>query len=126
MNRMSADRFVCDLIGIRLIDAGVGYAKAELELKPIHLNGVGIVQGGLLFTIADYVFAAACNYSDEEVVGVETSISFIKSVRTGKIYAQGHEVSRTKSFACCEVRVTDEKERLLALFRGRGYILPPR
>ncbi|MDO5565241.1 MAG: PaaI family thioesterase [Planctomycetia bacterium] len=125
MDRMTSDRFVCDLIGIRLTDAGQGYAKAELELKPIHLNGVGIVQGGLLFTIADYVFAAACNYSEEEVVGIETTTSFIKSVRSGKIFAEGQEVSRTKSFTCCEVRVSDEKGRLLALFRGRGFILPP-
>lgn len=121
--RMTSDRFVCELIGIRLVDVDRGYAKAELELKPIHLNGVGIVQGGLLFTIADYVFAACCNYAEEAVVGIETSTSFLKSIRSGKIIAEGYEQSRTKHFACCEAKVTDEKSNLLALFRGRGFVL---
>ena len=121
--RMNADRFVCELIGIRLLDLGAGYAKVALDLKPIHLNGVGLVQGGVLFTMADFAFAAACNYSEENVVGVETSMSYIKSVREGTVYAEAREVSRTRSFTSCDVRVTDDKERLVALFRARGFVL---
>ncbi|MDO4587693.1 MAG: PaaI family thioesterase [Planctomycetia bacterium] len=122
--RMLKDRFVCDLIGIKLIEAGIGFAKAELEIRDIHHNGIGIVQGGVLFTIADYAFAAACNYAEDEVVGIETSVSFVKSVKSGKIIAEAQEVSRSNKFACCDVRVLNEKGELLTLFHGRGYLLP--
>lgn len=120
--RMRADRFVCDLIGIRLTEVGPGWARAELDLTELHLNGVGIVQGGVLFTLADYAFAAACNY-EQEVVGIETSVSYIKAVKSGRIRAEAKEVTRTRKFAICEVQVFDDADRLLVLFRGRGYVL---
>ena len=123
LSRMRKDRFVCDMLGVKLTDAGIGYAKAELTLNELHLNGVGIVQGGVLFTLADYTFAAACNYSQEAVVGIETSVSFLKSSRTGTIYAEAHEISRTKRFSVCSVQVTDENNNLLIQFMGRGYII---
>lgn len=123
MERMKKDRFICELIGIQLTEARPGYAKASLELRPDHLNGVGIVQGGVLYSIADYAFAAAANYA-EPVVGIETTVSFLKSVRTGTITAEAVEVARSRRFANCRVEVTDEKGRLLAVFSGRGYLLP--
>lgn len=125
IERMKKDRFICDLIGIELIEAGKGRAIATLDLRPDHLNGVGIVQGGVLFSLADYAFAAAANYA-EEVVGIETSISFLQSVKTGKIKADAVEISRTGRFTACQVRVTDDTDRLLAIFTGRGYVLKKR
>lgn len=123
IERMQKDRFICELLGVRLVEARPGYAKASLELRPDHLNGVGIVQGGVLYSIADYAFAAAANYA-EPVIGIETTVSFLKSVRTGMITAEAVEVARSRRFANCRVEVSDEKGRLLAVFSGRGYILP--
>ena len=119
------DKFICDLVGIKLDKTARGFARASLVLRENHLNGVGIVQGGVLFSIADYAFAAASNY-DENVVGVETSISFIRSVKSGTIYAEAEEVSRSRSFSVCRVRVFDENENLLAIMNCRGYVLRPK
>lgn len=126
LERMLKDRFICGLIGIQLEEAGKGKARSSLILREDHLNGVGIVQGGVLYAIADYTFAAAANYSAEDVVGVETSISFLRSVKTGKIFAEAEEVSRSRSFSVCTVRVTDESGQLLAIMNARGYLLQPR
>lgn len=122
-NRMEADRFAMESVGIRLVNFGVGHARAELTVQGRHLNGVAIVQGGVLFTLADFAFAAACNYSEEAVIGIETSISFLKASGEGVIQAEAREVSRTGRLAYGEIRVTNDQGELLAMARGRGYVL---
>lgn len=124
--RMLADKFICNLLGVELVEVGVGTARAELTLRPEHMNGVGVCQGGVLFSIADFAFAAACNYAEEPVIGIEVSISYCKTVKTGKIVAEATEISRTRTTALAEVRVTDEAGTLLCVARGRGYVLQAR
>lgn len=122
---MKKDRFICGLIGIKLDEAREGFARSSLVLRDDHLNGVGIVQGGVLYSIADYTFAAAANWN-EPIVGIETNISFLKAAKNGTIFAEAREISRTGSFSVCEVNVTDDAGNLLAFFTGRGFILKPR
>jgi hypothetical protein len=42
---MKADRFAAH-VGVRLTAVRPGYARATLRLRPHHLNGVSVVQGG--------------------------------------------------------------------------------
>ncbi len=124
--RMLADKFICGVLGAELTETGVGTARAELILRSEHMNGVGVCQGGVLFSLADFAFAAACNYAEEPVVGIEASISYCKSVKTGKIIAEAKEIARTRTTAVAEMRVTDEAGTLLCVARGRGYVLQNR
>ena len=48
-------------VGIELIEVAPGTAKARLKVCRHHLNGVGLTQGGVVFTLADLAFAAASN-----------------------------------------------------------------
>lgn len=120
--RMKKDRFICGLIGITLDEARQGYARSSLVLREDHLNGIGIVQGGVLYALADYTFAAAANWA-EPVVGIETNISFLAAAKTGTIFAEAKEIARSGHFSVCEARVTDDAGKLLAVFTGRGYLL---
>jgi Uncharacterized protein, possibly involved in aromatic compounds catabolism len=49
------------LVGLELVKVELGYAEVRMVITEKHLNGVGIVQGGALFTLADFAFAAAAN-----------------------------------------------------------------
>ncbi len=126
LKRMQDDRFICDLVGIKLTSAGNGTATAELVLTPMHLNGVGICQGGVLFSLADYALAAAFNYTEDSVLSLDVSISYCKSVKSGRIIASARETARTRSTALGDVVVTDENGAVLAFARGRGFVLKPR
>ena len=126
MKRMQGDRFICELVGIQLTDAGKGTATAELVLTPMHLNGVGICQGGVLFSLADYALAAAFNYTEDSVLSLDVSISYCKSVKSGKIIANARETARTRATALGDVVVTDEAGTVLAYARGRGFVLTAR
>lgn len=56
------DRFAREN-GIRVVEVRLGFARTEMTVEPRHLNSVGILQGGALFTLADLAFAVASNSS---------------------------------------------------------------
>lgn len=126
LERMTSDTFICDVVGVKLTDFDVGRATAELTLTDRHLNGVGICQGGVILSISDYALAVASNYMEEPVVSVEISASFCRSVSAGKIIAKAKEIVRTRSASVGEVLVSDEDGNIIALVRGRGYVLKSR
>ncbi len=108
--------------GVQLVELRPGFAKARLDIQPRHLNSVGIVQGGAIFTLADFAFAVACNTSGRVAVAVNMNLSCMKAIRCGTLRAEACEVSRSKHISTCTVSVTNEKDELVALFHGTAYI----
>ena len=75
--------------GVELVEIRPGFAKARLAVQPRHLNSVGIVQGGAIFTLADFAFAVACNSSGRVAVAVNMNLSCMKAVRSGTLRGRG-------------------------------------
>ena len=117
---LQGDKFAVQA-GVELLEVGNGYAKARMEVKPEHLNGGGVCQGGALFTLADLAFAAATNSHARLTFSIDSSIHFFRSVSKGMLYAEAHEVFNHKRLANCEVRITTESGELIATFNGTGY-----
>jgi acyl-CoA thioesterase len=115
------DRFAART-GIRLVEAGPGRAVATMPLKAHHLNGVDVVQGGAIFTLADLAFAVACNAHGPVALAIEVSISFLAAPRRGPLTAVATEVSRSSRLSRVEVEVEDGSGARVALFRGTAYI----
>lgn len=121
--RFKSDRFASEVTGIEIVDIRPGYAKVKLEVEPRHHNAVGIVQGGVLFTLGDFAFAVASNTQDEETtVSIESSISFIKPTTTGTLFAEATMLARSRSLQSFDVPITNEKGELVAKFYGRGFV----
>ena len=55
-----ADKFV-GLAGIDILETGDDYAVVGAEIGGEHLNAGGAVQGGMLYTAADFAFAVLTN-----------------------------------------------------------------
>jgi len=112
-------------VGIELIEMAEGSAKARLKIRNHHLNGVGLTQGGVIFTLADVVFAAASNAYGPVAVAINASISFVKASTEGAVLtAEAKEVSRNRKLATYTILVTDEMEDTVAIFQGMVYIKP--
>jgi acyl-CoA thioesterase len=127
IERFKADRFATEVTGIEIVDARPGYAKTKLVIQPKHFNAVGIVQGGVLFTLADFAFAVAGNAGVEETtVAIECNLSFLKPTTSGILYAEAIQTAKTKSLVSFEIPVTNENNELVARFYGRGFIRQPR
>ncbi len=117
---LAQDRFAAHA-GITLEHVEPGHARARLRIGPEHLNGVGIVQGGAVFTLADFAFAAAANSSGSGAVAIDVSISFLKAVTGGELVAEAREEAAAGRIGTSLVRVTDERGQLVALFKGTAY-----
>ncbi len=119
------DMFEKDLFakhaGIELLEVSPGRATARLRLLPHHLNGVGIVQGGAIFTLADLTFAAAANSHGPVAVAVNVSITFLKAARTGTLLAEAREMGLNPKLGSYTVEVKDDSGSLVALFQGLAY-----
>ena len=114
------DRYAA-LSGIVLLDAEPGLARAKMEIRDTHLNSCDTVQGGAIFTLADYAFAVAVNAYGNLAVSVETSIRFFKAVSAGTLFAEAKVVNAHTKLATFESRVTNEKGDLIALFTATAY-----
>lgn len=108
--------------GMRVVEVRLGYARTEMTVEPRHMNGVGILQGGAVFTLADLAFAAASNSHGVVAVAAQVDITYFKAVRAGRLTAVAEEISRTHKLSTCLIRVTDEEGNLVALFKGLAYI----
>jgi acyl-CoA thioesterase len=117
---LEKDRFARG-IGIKLIDVGSGKAKAKLQISENHLNGIGIVHGGAIFTLADFVFAAASNSRESVAVAINVSISYVKAVSSGTLLAEARENSLNPRLATYTVEVRDDSGELVAIFQGMVY-----
>ncbi len=107
--------------GIELIEVREGYAMARMTAESRHLNGVDVVQGGCLFTLADFAFAAACNSHGTLAVAINASISFVEAGRPGVLTAEAHEVAMSPRLSSCTVHVRDASGTLIAIFQGMAY-----
>jgi acyl-CoA thioesterase len=114
------DQFV-EYIGVELVEVGLGRAVAKMPIKPIHLNGMGSVQGGALFTLADLAFAAAANSHGQAAVGINCSINYMKAVSTGTLTAEAKEDSLNPKLGSYTVRITNDEGDLVAIFQGLAY-----
>jgi acyl-CoA thioesterase len=117
---MAGDRWAA-AASARLVEVRPGYARTTMRLRDEHLNGVDTAQGGAIFTLADYAFAACCNSHGTVAVALDVSITFCRAAVKGLLTAEALEESRTRRTSVCNVRVTDEEGSLVALFRGTAF-----
>jgi len=115
------DRFAA-ANGMKLVELRPGFAKTTLIIEDRHLNNVGTVQGGAIFTLADFAFGAASKTGGKVAVAISANLSFLRATRSGTLYAEATEISRSRKLSVCTVRVTNDAEELVALFQGTAYI----
>jgi acyl-CoA thioesterase len=114
------DRFAA-WVGIELLSLGEGKSKARLALQDHHRNGLGIVHGGAIFSLADLAFAAAVNSRGRASVAIHCTISYLKAAQGGILYAEAREISCGSKIAVYHIQVTEESGELVATFEGMAY-----
>jgi acyl-CoA thioesterase len=107
---------------IRLVSVGTGTAIAEMPVSEKHLNGVNIIQGGALFTLADFAFAAASNSHGRIAVATQANITFFKGISSGKLTAYATELNAGRTLAHYSVEILDEQGTKIALFTGAAFL----
>ena len=122
------DRF-CKVNGIQLVHISPGYAEAEMTVTENSLNGADVVQGGAIFTLADFTFAGAANAGGGQCVSLNCSISFIRPGMPPLMRAVAREISRGKTTAVYQIEVFNADGKLAAVMTANGFVtgrtMPP-
>jgi acyl-CoA thioesterase len=115
------DRF-SQWLGLNVESVTAGQARVSMTIKEDMLNGFAVVHGGVLFALADSAFAFACNSRDNLSLALDAVVSFIKKASLGDVItAQVEEVHNGKTTGVYEVKLTNQKNELVAQFRGTAF-----
>ena len=111
-------------MGITITHATKDEVRCELMVGRQHLQGYGIVHGGVhcgivetLSSMGAYLFARE---RGQHVVGLENNTSFIRAVRAGsRLHAVATPITRGRQTQVWQASVLDEEDRLVATGRVR-------
>lgn len=118
---LSQDKF-SEWLGLQVIEVKEGYAKLQAKIRPEMLNGVGTVHGGVTFAMADSAFAFSCNMYNNISVALDVHISFTKAGKEGDVFTiESHEVHSSKRTGVYDIKVTNQHDELVALFKGTCF-----
>jgi phenylacetic acid degradation protein PaaD len=109
-------------LGMAIDSCGPGRAAVSMRIRPDMVNGHGICHGGLVFALADSAFAFACNSYGDNTVAAGAAIEFLAPGREGDVLrATAVERWRAGRAGIYEIEVRNQRDELVALFRGRSH-----
>ena len=111
-------------MGVTITLATQDEVRCELTVGPEHLQGYGIVHGGvhcgLIESLASIGAALVAIPRKQSVVGLENNTSFVRAVRAGaKLHAVSTPITRGRRTQVWEARVLDDHDQIVASGRVR-------
>lgn len=108
-------------LGISIDIVAPGAAVATMQVRDDMLNGFDVIHGGLTFALADTAFAFACNGHGETTVAASAQVEFLRPAVAGDtLTATAREDHRGRRSGYYSVEVRNQRDELVALFRGRS------
>lgn len=115
---------------IEYIDAGEGFLTAKMPVNSRVHQPMGLLHGGATVALAESVGSAASlmfiNPERQEVRGIEISANHLRSKRDGIVYCTAKIIHQGRSIHLWEIKIMDEKDRLISLCKLTNMILPRR
>jgi len=106
--KLKQDQFA-QFLGIKLLELGEGTATAEVIVEDHMLNAHGTAHGAIIFSLADFVFASACNSYGKTSVALSMNIGFLAAAMKGnRLVATATEEKKNNRTAWYRIRVETE------------------
>ncbi len=122
VEQMMKDDLFSQWLGIKIIEVKEGYSKIKMTVRSEMVNGLGIVHGGIAFSLADSAFAFACNNRNNLSVALDTSINFVKPVHVDdEIIAEAQEIHNGKSTGLYHIAIKNQRNHTVAVFKGTCF-----
>ena len=106
---------------MHLLEGRAGHVRMSMRVTEAMLNAQQICHGGLIFTLADTSFGYASNSHNQRAVAASCSIEFLAPAQVGdELTAEASEVAHSGRTRIYDVRVTNQREEVIAVFRGKS------
>lgn len=115
------DQFAKSLgIEIRSIDEQ--RSEVGVSVKQEYLNANGCVQGGMLYTVADFAFAVLANYLHPMTVTQGGHIQYLRPAYTKAVKGVARESARNGHNCVGEVILYDDSDEVLCVCNFTGFV----
>jgi 1,4-dihydroxy-2-naphthoyl-CoA hydrolase len=115
-------------LAITFTEIGHNYLKANMPVGPTVLQPYGLLHGGASAALAETVGSMASylviNKIKQLCVGIEINCNHVRSVREGIVVATAEPLHLGASTHVWDIRIKDERERLICVSRLTVAILP--
>jgi len=109
-------------IGLHLVDIQPGYAVVEMAPREDNTNIFGTTHGGAIFSLIDEALNASCNSHGRMAMALNLTITYHQSPDIeSTLRAESKELHRSRKTATYEIKVTDEKNALIASCQALAY-----
>jgi acyl-CoA thioesterase len=122
VEHMMETDFFSQWLGLEILEVREGYCRVKMKVRSEMMNGLGIIHGGIAFSLADSTFAFACNSHNNLSVALDTSINFLKPVHTDdELIAEAREIHNGKSTGFYQVTIANQRNHIVAMFKGTCF-----
>lgn len=121
---LNSNDVFCRENGIEITEIREGYAEAVMHIDSRKLNANGVVQGGAVFTLADFAFAGAANsFEDLRASSMNSTINFLRPGSGNTLTARAQVVNRGKRSCLVETDVFNDAGKLVAKVTTTGFFI---
>jgi 1,4-dihydroxy-2-naphthoyl-CoA hydrolase len=108
-------------IGIEFLEVGEDYLTARMPVDQRTIQPVGLLHGGASVTLAETLGSVAATLcvdgARQRCVGLEINANHVRSVRSGFVIGIARPIHIGGSTQVWEIRIQDERDRLVCITR---------
>ena len=109
-------------MNLKLVALDDGHSVVEMTFTKDMENIFGMAHGGAVFALIDEAFETAANSHGTVAVALNMNITYTAAPSPGaRLRAEARETNRTPRTGTYDIRVTDEKQKLIALCQALVY-----
>jgi len=109
-------------LGMRLVELTPGRAIVEMDSADDFTNIFGMIHGGAIFSLIDEAFQVSCNSHGRVAVALNMTVTYHQPPdENSTLRAESNEVHRSQKTATYEIRVTDDRNNLIASCLALAY-----
>jgi len=117
-----------ELLSMKIVDGGPGFAVLEIDLAQKHLQPFGAVHGGVIASIVDAASFWAVYYQIQSqntgATTVDLKLNYLAPAVSGKLIAKGRQIKVGKTLGYAEAEVSAESGKILAHGTSTMILLP--
>lgn len=123
-----APQTLLSTLGIEIVEQTAERVVARMPVGPAVLQPFGLLHGGASLALAETVasIGAWMNVDRDKfnVVGIEINANHVRAVRDGVVTGTALPVNVGRRIQVWEVRITDEKGRIVCISRCTVAVVP--
>jgi acyl-CoA thioesterase len=109
-------------LGLNLVLLEPGHAIVEMTPSEGLENIFGMAHGGAIFSLIDEAFQVSCNSHGTVAVALSMTVTYhLPPDKNRTLRAESKEIHRSTRTGSYEIKVTDDKDRLIASCMALAY-----